>query len=99
MLIACVLHIRPEGHWEPRNEVGSQSLAERLVGFELGTFWFWSHCLNPLGHSPHSLLTLPKLLKCPFLYFAHIYITIQDQILHQMQPTLPGMIVIDLFIF
>ena len=38
MLITCVLHIRPEGHREPRNEVGSLSPAERLVGFEPGTF-------------------------------------------------------------
>ena len=38
MLIACVLHILPEGHWEPCNEVGSLSLVEYIVGFELGTF-------------------------------------------------------------
>ena len=30
----------PEGHREPRNEVGSLSPAERLVGFEPGTFRF-----------------------------------------------------------
>ena len=29
-----------EGHQEPRREVGSLSPAERLVGFELGTFRF-----------------------------------------------------------
>ena len=34
MLIIVCLPIRPEGHREPRNEVGSLSLAERLVGFE-----------------------------------------------------------------
>ena len=38
MLITGVLHIQPEGHWEPRNEVGSLSVADCLVGFELGTF-------------------------------------------------------------
>ena len=48
----CVLHFRPEGHREPRNEVGSLSPAERLVGFEPGTFWFLLQRLNPLGHSP-----------------------------------------------
>ena len=37
MLITAFLLIRPEGHREPRNEVGSLSLAERLVGFEPGT--------------------------------------------------------------
>ena len=40
MLIICILHIRPEGQREPRNEVGSLSPAERLVGFEPGTFRF-----------------------------------------------------------
>ena len=37
MLITAFVHIRPEGHREPRSEVGSLSPAERLVGFELGT--------------------------------------------------------------
>ena len=40
MLITCVLHIRPEGHREPRRKVGCLSLAERLGGFESGTFRF-----------------------------------------------------------
>ena len=40
MLITAFLHILPEGHWEPRDEVGSLSMAKRLVGFELGTFRF-----------------------------------------------------------
>ena len=35
----CVLHFSPEGHREPRNEVGSLSLAER----------FLLQCLNSLG--------------------------------------------------
>ena len=38
MLITALLLIQPEGHQEPRNEVGSLSSAKRLVGFELGTF-------------------------------------------------------------
>ena len=52
MLITCVLHIWPEGRREPRSGVGSLSPAERLAGFEPGTFRFWSQHLNPLGHSP-----------------------------------------------
>ena len=40
-----------EDHREPRKEVRSLYLAERLVGFELGTFLFRSQRLNPLGHS------------------------------------------------
>ena len=40
MLITAFLPIRPEGHREPRNEVGSLSPAEHLVGFEPGTFQF-----------------------------------------------------------
>ena len=48
----CVLHFRPEGQLEPRNEVGSLSPAKRLVGFALGTFRFLLERLNPLDHSP-----------------------------------------------
>ena len=48
----CILHFRPEGHREPRNKVGSLSLAERLVGIEPGTFQFLVQRLNPLIHSP-----------------------------------------------
>ena len=40
MLITAFVHVRPEGHREPRSEVGSLSLAERLAGFEPGTFRF-----------------------------------------------------------
>ena len=43
------VYIRPEGHREPRNEVGSLSPAERLADFEPGTFRFLLQCLNPLG--------------------------------------------------
>ena len=52
MLITCVLYIWPEGRREPRSGVGSLSPAERLAGFEPGTFRFWSQHLNSLGHSP-----------------------------------------------
>ena len=38
MLITAFLRFRPEGHREPRNEVGSLSLTEHLAGFESGTF-------------------------------------------------------------
>ena len=38
--------------WLPQGQLWSLSLAEHLVGFELGTFRFWPQCLNPLGHSP-----------------------------------------------
>ena len=54
MLITAFVNIRPEGYWEPRNEVGILSLAKRLVGFELGTFRFLLQGLNPLGHSPQK---------------------------------------------
>ena len=30
----CILHIRPKGHWEPHNKVGSVSPAKHLVDFE-----------------------------------------------------------------
>ena len=58
MLITCVLHIQPKGHQEPCNKVGSPSPAEHLMGFEPGTFWLWSQCLNPLGHYPHGGMEL-----------------------------------------
>ena len=32
MLFTAILHVRPEGHREPRNEVESVSPTERLVG-------------------------------------------------------------------
>ena len=51
MLITAFVQVRPESHREPRNEVGSLSTAERLVGFDPGTFRFWLQRLNPLGHS------------------------------------------------
>ena len=51
----CVLHFRPEGHWEPCNEVGSLSQAERLGGVEPGAFSFLLERLNPLGHSPQRV--------------------------------------------
>ena len=40
MLITSFVHVRPECHQEPRNEVGSLSLAKRLAWFELRTFRF-----------------------------------------------------------
>ena len=40
MLIAAFLHVRPDGHREPCNEVGSLNPAERLAGFEPRNFQF-----------------------------------------------------------
>ena len=40
ILITAFYLCQPEGQWEPHNEVGSLSPAERLAGFEPGTFWF-----------------------------------------------------------
>ena len=40
-----------KGHQELFNKVGSLSLAKYLVGFELGSFQFYSQSLNLLGHS------------------------------------------------
>ena len=53
MLIIAFYLFRPEGHREPRNEVGFLSPAEHLVGFEPGTLILitMSQRLNPLGHS------------------------------------------------
>ena len=53
MLIIAFYLFRPEGHREPRNEVGSLSPAEHLVGFEPGTLILitTSQRLNSLGHS------------------------------------------------
>ena len=51
LITAFFLHFRPEGHREPRNEVGYLSLAERLVGgLNRETFRFLLQRLNPLGH-------------------------------------------------
>lgn len=35
MLIIAFVQVRPEGHHKPRSKVGSLSLTEHLVGFEL----------------------------------------------------------------
>ena len=65
MLITAFVHIRPEGHWEPRNKVGSLSLAEHLAGFEPGAFQFLLQGLNPLGHSLRiCTVTLSLLFGC-----------------------------------
>ena len=56
MLITVFVHIRPDSHRVPRNEVGSLSPAERLADFEPGTFRFLLQRLDPLGHSPLNCL-------------------------------------------
>ena len=43
--------VRPEDHREPRNEVGSQSLAEHQVGFEPGSLRFSETPPLRLAHS------------------------------------------------
>ena len=48
--ITAFLHFRPKDYWMSCNEVGPLSLADCLVGFEWGTFWFWLQLLDPLGH-------------------------------------------------
>ena len=55
MFITTFELFQPESHWEPRNEVGFLSPAERLVGFESQTFRFLIH-----SQSVHTL----KLLIC-----------------------------------
>ena len=52
----CILHFWPEGHWEPRSEVGSLSLAERLVRFWTGILPILIQRLDPLGHSPQRVM-------------------------------------------
>ena len=72
MLNTCVLHIQPEGYCEPRNKVGSLSPAEYLVGFEPRTFWFWSQCLNPLGHYVVQLMLIPTNAQQYLLFSNHM---------------------------
>ena len=36
MLIVTPFQVRPESHWEPRNEVGSQNLTECISGIRAG---------------------------------------------------------------
>ena len=71
MLITTSVLIRPEGHWEPRNEVGSLSPAERLAGFEPGTFRFL--LLKPLGHSPQKLSLFSREFRTFSTYGMHLY--------------------------
>ena len=47
MLITAFFHFRPEGNQKPRDEVGSLSPAEHLVGTERETFQLWLQSLNP----------------------------------------------------
>ena len=65
-------HFWPEGHREPRNEVGSLSPAKRLVGFEAGVFWFLLQRLNPLGHSPRKCMSHTQNVK--FYKLPHLII-------------------------
>ena len=56
ILITAFLHIQPEGHREPRDEVGSLRPVKLLLGFEPGTFRFCLQLFNLPGHS------LPKII-------------------------------------
>ena len=71
MLITAFLNFRPEDHREPRNKVGSLSPAERLAGFEPGTFRFLLQRLNSLSLSPPrkfmSHTQNVKFYKLPYL--------------------------------
>ena len=80
MLIIAYVHNRPEGHREPRNEVGSLSPAEHLAGFEPGTFRFLFQCLNPLGHSPFQWDPTEKASKFLDYYLKPV---MQELVLHQ----------------
>ena len=51
MFITAFIQILPGGYREPRNENGSLSPAEHLVGFEPGTLRLWLQRINPLCHS------------------------------------------------
>ena len=62
----------PEGHWGLRNEVGSLSLAERLVKFESETFqfiWNTSSWKPPSWDFQDDLFDSSIMLK-----FSNIYI-------------------------
>ena len=70
----------PKSLWEPCNKVGYLSLVKCLVGFELGTFWFWLKCLNPLALWQKNYFCLVDfwmyLLRhflCLFMIFIIIY--------------------------
>ena len=74
MLITAFYIFDPRVTGNLLGEVGSLSPAERLVGFEPGTFRFWLQHLHPLGHSPRInslsvLLLFP--LSITFLNFMH----------------------------
>ena len=51
MLITTLFQVRPEGHREPRNEVGFQSLTGRISGIQAGNF----PILNIICHPTVSL--------------------------------------------
>ena len=60
MLITAYVRIRLKGHREPRNEVGSLRLAERLTGFEPGTFRFLIQRLNCSKAFKNLFILIPK---------------------------------------
>ena len=53
MLIATLFQIQPKVHREPRNEVGSQSLTERISGIRTGNSVILSvMCCPTVSFSP-----------------------------------------------
>ena len=56
-LITTFCHIRPEGYRKPRNEVGSLSPTERLVGFKPEILRFTQ---DSLGHSPKQFWNVSR---------------------------------------
>ena len=63
ILISAFLHIWPEFHREPCNEVGCLSPVEHLAGFESGTFWFCLQRPDPLGHPKYFLGSIHKSMQ------------------------------------
>ena len=80
MLITVFYQFWPEGHWEPFNESASLSPAEHLVGFKIGTFWFWLQRLNPLGHLwqlrlwHHNFYVIKKIWSHDPSYFVDVVV-------------------------
>ena len=54
MLIAALYFTSPDSHWEPPNQVGSQSLAYYISGIQSGNF------LIPSEHATSLYQSAPK---------------------------------------
>ena len=69
----CICQVPPKDHWEPPNKNGSLSLAECLVGFELGKFQFLSQCFNLLGHSLKMTAIWPFAANLRRIYIHQVF--------------------------